>query len=567
MLSHLYIQNLAVIEKASIDFTEGMNLFTGETGAGKSIVIDAINAILGGRCSRELVRRGTSKAIIVATFQNLPPAVMEIAQKYGWEISENELLLQREIFADGRTIARIDGLPVTVAAMRELGGVLINIHGQHDNQILLSAERHIDILDRFGELDELLKDYQYQFQKKGRLLQELNQIKQEQERREARVAEIHACIAEIEEGDLEPGEEKELEADAHAIRNSALIVENLEEAYRTLQGWEDNEGGNDQVERAADCLEEAAKYYHEISEPAERLREIAYELAELSHTVSHCMRSLDFDSNRLDAIEQRLDEIYQLKKKYGGTIEAVLDALQKNKDELADIELYDSRLNELMVGRQAASRLCDRLAQQLTDARKQAANTFVRLISKELFFLDMDGVRMEVEFTPCELYGKGKEQISFLASTNVGEPPKPISKIASGGELSRMMLAIKNVLADKDEIPTLIFDEVDTGVSGSAAQKIGLKLKQASVYRQVICVTHLSQIAALADTHFRISKSVRDGRTFTEISPLDESGRIQEIARIMSAGEITPLMRKTAQEMIRHGKIISNKFRMQEHSN
>lgn len=560
MLVSLYIQNLAVIEKVSIDFTDGMNLFTGETGAGKSIVIDAINAILGGRCSREMVRRGTNKATIVGTFQKLPKMAIEIAKKYEWDVSEDGLILQRDIFSDGRTTARVGGFPVTVSSLRELGAVLIDIHGQHDNQILLSPEKHIDILDNFGELNELLKNYNYHFERKKRLSKELHRLQEDYKQKEARLNEIQEIISEIEEADLEPGEDAELESDAHTIKNAAFIVENLEEAYRELSGYENCEGCADKVSRAAECIEAAAGYYDELSEVSERVRGLSYELQELTRTVSHFINSLDFDSNRLEAIEQRLYDIYQLKRKYGGTIESVLETLKKSQDEVSDVELYDSRLNELMVGYQSANRMCDQLALQLTDMRKQAAEDFVRYVSKELSFLDMSGVRMGVEFVPCELYTKGREQLEFLISTNVGEPPKPISKVASGGELSRIMLSIKNVLASKDETPTLIFDEVDSGVSGSAAQKIGLKLKQAASNHQVICVTHLPQVAALADSHFCISKKVQDGRTFTEVNLLDEDDRVEEIARIMSAGEVTQLTRKAAQEMIQKGKYISEKF-------
>lgn len=554
MLSGLFIQNLAVIEKVYIEFDDGMNVFTGETGAGKSIVIDAINAILGGRCSKDLVRSGTDKAVIIGSFRSLPPAVCAIAAQNGLELEDDELVIQREISADGKTTARICGRPVTVAMLRELGALLINIHGQHDNQILLSPEKHIGILDGFGELGGALHTYRESFHRLKAVRSELAQINQEQAHKAQKLDMLTYQIDEIEQADLDAGEDAELENEARAIRNSARIIESLSETHQLLGGGEEERGASDLLADAAASLSFASGYYADLSETAERLQGISYEVSDLLTDVGSFLDGVDFEPARLDVVESRLDEIYKLKQKYGDSIEEILQHLENSRAELERIELSDERQKELRAEQARLEAVCAELAGQLTEKRQAAAEQFVKTVSDELQFLDMGGVAMEVEFTPCAFSENGGEQVEFLIATNVGEPLKPIAKIASGGELSRIMLAIKNALADKDEIPTLIFDEVDTGVSGSAAQKIGLKLKQAAGCRQILCVTHLAQIAALAGTHFRIQKSVQHDRTFTEVVKLDEEGRGREVARIMSTGEVTGLMLENAREMIRRGR-------------
>lgn len=556
MLSGLFIQNLAVIEKVYIEFDNGMNVFTGETGAGKSIVIDAINAILGGRCSKELVRTGADKAVIVGSFRALPLPVRSMAEKNGIELEEDELVIQREISADGRTSARVCGRPVTVSMLRELGARLINIHGQHDNQILLSPEKHIDILDSFGELGSLRSEYRQTYQSWKRVRSELEEMNQDEAHKAQKLDMLAYQINEIEQAELEPGEDDELEAEARVIRNSARIIESLNEAHQLLDGEDEMAGASELLSNAASSLSFASEYYSDLSETAERLQGISYEVADLLTEIGSYVNNLEFDPARLELIEERLNEIYKLKQKYGGTIEEILQHLENNRSELEQLELSDVRQSELYAQQEQLHKKCVELARQLGGERKQAAVAFVRTVSSELQFLDMGGVTLEVRFTPCELFSRGSEQLEFLISTNVGEPPKPIAKIASGGELSRIMLAIKNALAEKDEIPTLIFDEVDTGVSGSAAQKIGLKLKQAAGCRQILCVTHLAQIAALADTHFRIQKSVQESRTFTEVLKLDGEGRSREVARIMSTGEVTPLMLENARDLIERGKSV-----------
>lgn len=554
MLVNLYIQNLAIVKKIIIEFGKGMNLFTGETGAGKSIVVDAINAILGGRCSKNMVRSGEKKAVIVATFQDLSEEVKNFSEKYDWDVSEDQLIVQRDISFDGKTTARINGMPVNISILRELGDLLVNIHGQHDNQVLLSQEKHLNILDDYGDLNELLNKYQYHFSYLKRINLELDNIKAEQALKSEKIENITSQINEIEQADIEEGEDVELEGDSRSIRNSAKILENLNIVHQLLSGDDDMDGIVDMMGDAVSHLDTAATYYDDIVVYSEKLREMLFEIKEMSYDIGNKCQNLDFNPNKLDAIEGRLDEIFKIKRKYGPTIDDVNNKLAFLKSELEKIEMYDVRQNELIVSQKAEIKQVEELGRMLSEERKIVAERFAENVAKELDFLDMKGVQFEVLVSPCERNIWGLENVEFLISTNVGEPPKPISKIASGGELSRIMLSIKNTLAEKDKIPTLVFDEVDTGVSGSAAQKIGLKLKQASKNRQVLCVTHLAQIAALADEHFKVSKKAVDGRSFAEVDELNEEGRIKEVARIMSAGSITNLTMKTAQEMIEKGK-------------
>lgn len=554
MLVNLYIQNLAIVKKIIIEFGKGMNLFTGETGAGKSIVIDAINAILGGRCSKNMVRNGEKKAVIIATFQDLSEEVKKFAEKYDWDISDDQLIVQRDISMDGKTIARVNSIPINISILRELGDLLVNIHGQHDNQILLSQEKHLSILDDYGDLNGLANRYKYHFSYLKKINLELDNIKAEQALKSEKIESITSQINEIEQADIEEGEDVELEGDSRSIRNSAKILENLNIVHQLLSGDDDINGIVDMLGDAVSHLDTAAAYYDDIVVYSEKLREMLFEIKEMSYDIGNKCQNLDFNPNKLDAIESRLDEIFKIKRKYGPTIDDVNNKLAFLKSELEKIEMYDVRQNELIVSQKAEMKQVEELGKMLSEERKIVAERFVKNVSKELEFLDMKGVKFEVLVSPCERSIWGLENVEFLISTNVGEPPKPISKIASGGELSRIMLSIKNTLAEKDKIPTLIFDEVDTGVSGSAAQKIGLKLKQASKNRQVLCVTHLAQIAALADEHFKISKKAIDGRSFAQVNELDEEGRVEEVARIMSAGSITNLTMKTAQEMIEKGK-------------
>lgn len=554
MLANLYIQNLAVVEKVIIEFGDGMNLFTGETGAGKSIVIDAINSIIGGRCSKEMVRTGEKKAVIIGTFQNLFEDVVNLAKEYDWDISDDQLIVQRDISSDGKTTARVNGMPVTISNLKEVGALLVNVHGQHDNQILLSQEKHLQILDDYGNLEDLLDKYRYHYSYLKKINSELEKINSAQSIKSQRIEELTDQINEIEQADIEEGEDIELESDSRAIKNSANILKSLNLAHESISGTDDTDGVIDLLNDAVAHLDNATAYYDDIAEPTNRLRDLLFEIKDIAYDLSSQCNNLDFNPNKLDAIELRLDEIFKIKRKYGPTIEDVNNNLKKFKDELEKIEMYDVRQNELIVSQKAEMKQVETLGAKLSEQRKKTADIFTKTVSDELAFLDMKGVVLKVMITPHEPGFNGLEDVEFLISTNVGEPPKPIHKIASGGELSRIMLSIKNTLADKDQIPTLVFDEIDTGVSGLAAQKIGLKLKQAAKHRQVLCVTHLAQIAALADEHFKISKTTLKGRTFTAVTNLDKKGRIEEVARIMSAGSITNLTLETAQEMIEKGQ-------------
>lgn len=550
MITSLYIQNVAVIEKVTMDFTDGMNVFTGETGAGKSIVVDAMGAILGGRCSKDMIRSGEEKALMIGTFQNIPSAVLSILSEAGFDLGEEELIIQREVFPDGKTSARINGRPVTVTLLREIGKHLINIHGQQDHLILLMADKHREILDKYGNLEELLTKYQEYYQRLQKAEAELEEIRLEQAGKKEKLDLLQYEIDEIESAHLKPEEDMELENQSRAIKNAARITESLQEAHQYLQGGDEQSGGLDQVKLAISSLEYAGQYYGEITESTDRLKDISYDLEAVCQEVNRALEHLDFDPEQINAIEERLDEIFKLKQKYGRNIEEIFQYLERQKEEYQRVEMYDARMNELIVEQKKLSDTCERLAEELTQKRGEAAQKFVDAVAAELRFLNMKGVQMQVQFQPCPLSLMGKEKIEFLISANPGVPPRPMAKIASGGELSRIMLSIKNTMADKDRVPTLVFDEIDSGVSGSAAQKIGLKIKQASRNCQVFCVTHLSQIAALADHHFLIEKTVKEGRTFTMVTELDYNKRIEEVARIISTGEITPSMLETAKELI-----------------
>ena len=554
MLINLYIKNLAVVEKATLDFGKGMNLFTGETGAGKSIIIGAINFIIGGRCSKNMVRAGEKKAVVVATLQDLSEDVRDFAKSQDWDISDDQLIIQRDIYADGRTLSKVNGMPVNVSILRQLGGFLVNIHGQRDSQILLFPEKHLNILDNYGDLNEILAKYQYHFERLKKINSELIKIKSDQAAKSEQIESISEQIREIQQAAIEEGEDVELESESRSIKNSAKILENLSLAHEILVGNDESSGAVDMLNDACSRLETAAEYYDDVSVLAEKLRGLLFEVQEISYEIGNKCQNLDFNPNKLDLIESRLDEIFKIKRKYGPSISDVNNRLNFLESELEKIELYDVRQNELIVSQKSETKCLKDLGEELSQKRRAVASKFVRAVSDELAFLDMQGVKFEVNIFPSKDKVCGMECVEFWISTNAGEPPKPIGKIASGGELSRIMLAIKNVLAQKDRVSTLIFDEIDTGVSGSAAQKIGLKLKQVSKNRQVFCVTHLAQIAALADSHFKIFKKTLNGRSFAQVSELDEPGRVEEVARIMAAGSITNLNLQTAREMIEKGR-------------
>ncbi|MDF2566950.1 MAG: repair protein RecN [Oscillospiraceae bacterium] len=550
MLTSLYINNLAVIEKAYIDFDMGLNVFTGETGAGKSIVIDALNAILGQRATKEIVRNGEEKAVISGVFTKLTHDTIKKIEEYGFEVENDEIIIQREISSDGKSSARLCSRPITVSVLREIGSELINIHGQHDNQVLMSAEKHIDILDSCAGIDGILSEYKQCYAELKRIRKELAELHTDEAQKAQKIDLLSYQIEEIEAAELHVGEDEALESERKTIQNSTKIMDSLRAAYEALYGGESYDGAVDLVSGASQEISSASEFYEDITESAQRMEGLSYELQEIASEISGFLENFDYDPRKLDEIELRLDEIFKLKHKYGATIEDILEFLVHAQQELEKIERSDVSQKELSERLIVQQEKIKNISGKLSNQRRKAAREFVHLVSQELIFLDMPNVKLDVFFESCDFYSKGTDKIEFLISTNLGEPPKSIAKIASGGELSRIMLAIKNVMADKDAIPTLIFDEIDTGVSGRAAQKIGLKLKQVANNKQVICVTHSAQIAALAGTHLYISKQVENNRTFTKIDTLDFDGRKYELARIMGTDSITDLMLKNAEEML-----------------
>lgn len=554
MLKELFIKNIAVIKQTDICFSEGLNVFTGETGAGKSIIIDSINAVLGQRVSRDLVRTGETRAQITAVFSGLSTTTLELLDQMGYEADEGELMISREISVDGKGTCRLCGRPIGVTMLREIGNTLINIHGQHDSQYLLNKEKHIDFLDSFAQLDTLYDRYRDCFSQLIAMRRELNSLNVDEAEKARQIDLLEYQINEIEQAELVPGEEEELADRRNMIRNAEKICLSLDEAHEQIAGGEERTGALELIQNAAAELEEAARYVETLIPISSQLTEMGYELEDSLMGINDARLGMEYDPGELEEIEARLDLIYRLKRKYGGDIEEILQNLSLYKKQLEKITLSDEKKESLNQSYKEMLLQAKNLADQLSKERKAAARRFEKQVEGELSFLDMPSVKFTISILPCKLGAKGLDDVEFMISTNPGEPPKPIAKIASGGELSRIMLSIKNVISDKDDVPTLIFDEVDTGVSGSAAEKIGRKLRQVSKGRQVICVTHLAQIAALCDHHLLIQKQVKDDHTFTQVTELDHPGRVREIARIMSGVDVSELSLQNAEEMLRRAK-------------
>ncbi len=552
MLSQLYIENVAVIEKVSVDFRSGFSVLTGETGAGKSILIDSIDAVLGERTSRELVRTGAKSAFVSAVFTGLGKHALEALGELGFAPEEDgSLMLQREISADGKSSCRINGRPAAVSALKEIGPLLVNIHGQHENYGLLSPENHIGYLDSMGLPQELAERYSAAFGEAKRLRRELDSLDMDEAQKARQIDLLTYQIGELEEADLKEGEQEELDRRRSMYRNSEKIASAVAEAKNELDGGEETEGAVSAVSDAAGCIGRAEQYLPELHALAERLQGISYDLEDCSGELHGYDDKLEFDPSELDAVEARLDTIYRLGRKYGGSVENMLKFLAKSRADLEKIQTSGETAAKLREQYRASVSEAKKLALEISGWRADAAKSFSAQVKKELEFLNMPNVSFEVRQERGALNSKGCDRVEFLISTNAGEPAKPIAKIASGGELSRIMLAVKTVLAGHDEVGTLIFDEVDSGVSGAAAQKIGLKLAEVARSRQVVCVTHLAQIAALADSQYLILKKVRGGRTFTEVTELDDEGRRRELARIIGGARITPLTLQNAGEMLR----------------
>lgn len=556
MLSNLYIENIAVIEKTSIDFKKGLNVMTGETGAGKSIVIDSINAVLGNRTSKELIRTGASSAFVSAEFTNLSEKAIAVIYEAGFELEDGELLIQREISTTGKNKCRINGRPATVSTLKEIGVQLINIHGQHESYELMSPELHISYIDKLAGLESEIEAYQEVYKKYKKLSAELKKATVDESERERKIDLLKYQIDELEDADLRDGEYEELNEQKAVLQNSEKIIEAIMSSRALMNGDEESSGVLENLQEINSQLSDISEYMSEVEPINSRIESAIYELEDCLSELTGLTDLVDTDGGSLDSIEERLDLIYTLGKKYGSTIKEMLDFLDKAKKELNALVMYDENRETLIKECDKAYKEAEKLAKALSEKRRATSSEFADKVCEEMAFLDMPNVKLVVVQEKCELNSFGCDNIEFLISTNPGEPPKPISKIASGGELSRMMLAVKNVLSDKDDIDTLIFDEVDTGISGSAAQKVGLKLREVSKSRQVLCVTHLAQIAAMGNSHFKISKSVRDEKTFTKVEELDHEGRKQELARIIGGTEMTKASLDYAEEMLRAGENI-----------
>lgn len=551
MLSELYIENLAVIEKATIDFSDKLNVFTGETGAGKSILINGINAILGQRVTKDIVRTGTDKAVISALFTDIGDNVLQVLDEHGISAEDGQLFLTREIRSDGGSVARVNSRAVNVSVLKAIGETLVTIHGQHDNQILMAPERHIEILDSYAESEALIEDYHSSFRELQSIAKKINKIKTEQSKKEFRMAELADIVEEINALNIHEGEDKEIEAELNISKNAVAISEALYMAKQLLSGDDDTDGAVEMTQRASKSVEGYTDIMTEISPIYDRLSSAAIEMEDISEEIGSLLDSLDIDPKRYDYLNQRSDELRRIMKKYGPELDDVLTTLENSQNELDELSGAEQSLDELNKEKERLLAEVSKKAKALSDHRKKAGERFVSQVTEELEFLNMPKVKLVVQQKTGKLTINGMDSIEFLISANLGEEPKPIAKIASGGELSRIMLALKNVIAEKDSIGTLIFDEIDTGVSGRAAQKIGIKLKQISRLRQVLCVTHLAQMAVMADNHLLIEKNIQGDRTVTTVRTLDHEQRKYEIARIMGGENITELMLENAEQYLK----------------
>ena len=548
MLQVLHIENIAVIECADIAFNRGFNVLTGETGAGKSIVIDAISAIIGERAYRDMIRTGTEKASVQAVFSNVPalPWFGENGVSY-----EEETVIQREIYLDGRNVCRVNGSLVAVSVLRKLGRQLIDIHGQHDSASLFDENNHLQFLDDFAANEELRVSYKEKYDAVCALRREIDRISMDEGEKMRRMETLRYQITEIEKAELEVGEDAVLEERRKLLQNSEKLSDGIETAVQALYGGEDSDGAVTLLQEAQREMARLSRYTDMYSAVQERLSDLMYQVQDVAEEIHAARDDLSYSPQELDRIEQRLDIIHRLRKKYGATCEDILSYMEQAKQELDEIEFADNHLEKLKKKLQVAEGEAWSAAEALTQNRKERAKAMAEAICAELAQLDMPKVQFSCEFTKTELTSTGADGVAFYMSANAGEALKPMSKVASGGELARIMLAMKNVQAEKDRIDTLIFDEVDTGVSGRAAQKVAEKLRSVSVNKQVLCVTHLPQLAALANTHLLIAKEERNGRTYTTVTPLDKVGRTRELARIIGGANITETTLKSAEEMLR----------------
>ena len=555
MLANLKIENVAVIEKAEVNFTPGFNVLTGETGAGKSILIDSINAILGNRTSRELVRSGAQKACIWATFENIPQSVKKQLEKCGYEAND-DLLLYREINAEGKGSCRVNGMPGTAAVVRDISAGLLSIHGQHDSQSLTNPALHLGLLDQYAQNRDLFADYYRRYRELVTVKHQLDALNASEADKQRKIEALTAEIDAIDAAALQPGEEKSLQERKTVITHAQGILDGITAAHLALAGDEDGEqpGAADLLGGAVEGLQNSARLDEALAPLSERLNDLYYSARDLATELADRLDAYGFDPGELDMIESRLDTIYRIKQKFGMEVEELLARREAAAAELENFQSSGQKIAELKTQVQALYADAKKAAEALTQSRLKGFTAMNKEMRAALEFLNMPGIRFALKHARGPLSSHGQDTVEFLISTNPGEDPKPLAKIASGGELSRIMLAFKSALADRDALPTVIYDEIDTGVSGLAAGRIGQLLHQTAAGHQVLCITHTPQVAAFADNQLLIQKNVRDDRTFTEIHTLDMNGRVEVLARMISGDKVTELSLANARELIEKSK-------------
>ena len=555
MLANLKIENVAVIEKAEVNFTPGFNVLTGETGAGKSILVDSINAILGNRTSRELVRSGAQKACIWATFENIPQSVKKQLEKCGYEAND-DLLLYREINAEGKGSCRVNGMPATAAVVRDISAGLLSIHGQHDSQSLTNPALHLGLLDQYAQNRDLFADYYRRYRELVTVKRQLDALNASEADKQRKIEALTAEIDAIDAAALQPGEEKNLQERKTVITHAQGILDGITAAHLALAGDEDGEqpGAADLLGGAVEGLQNSARLDETLAPLSERLNDLYYSARDLATELADRLDAYGFDPGELDMIESRLDTIYRIKQKFGMEVEELLARREAAAAELENFQSSGQKIAELKTQVQALYADAKKAAEALTQSRLKGFTAMNKEMRAALEFLNMPGIRFALKHARGPLSSHGQDTVEFLISTNPGEDPKPLAKIASGGELSRIMLAFKSALADRDALPTVIYDEIDTGVSGLAAGRIGQLLHQTAAGHQVLCITHTPQVAAFADNQLLIQKNVRDDRTFTEIHTLDMNGRVEVLARMISGDKVTELSLANARELIEKSK-------------
>lgn len=555
MLSSLTIENIAIIEAAQMDFCPGLNVLSGETGAGKSIVIDALSAVLGERTSKDLIRTGASGATVIALFDQVSDDTLEALQQLGLSVpSDRALQISRGIREDGRNICKVNGTPVTVTMLKALGKTLISIHGQHDSQNLLNPEYHYQYLDALGGLEPIHQAYLKEYEAYSRLYRNFRQLESGAEERQRRIETLQFEVQELQAAQITVGEYDELKKKRDFFRNAEKVLDGLHRAEAALTDGEETNGALTLLFNVVNALQGPASHLEEVSALLQEANDLAYAAQDLKDHIETTLLQADYNPQQQAEVEERLSLLHQLQLKYGPDEESMLSYLVDAEEELQSLQGLGSNREEVLAELEQRKEQLLAAADRLHLARSHAASDFEVRVQKELQFLDMPHVELSTSFTRCKLNPTGSDQIEFLISPNPGESLKPLAKIASGGELSRILLAIQNVLSDKGNVATLIFDEIDTGVSGSAAEKIAIKLKAVSDKHQVICITHSAQVAAYAEEHFFLYKEVQDGKTYTRVQPLDTDGRIQELARIMGGVEITDLQKESAKELLQHVK-------------